>query len=131
MAARFEIIDGFRETKSEPKPVVLRMMSRPTYRYGKPDGEIVDGALFTFVVSTDPEACLAIEIHRKDGASTWEYAVFPMTIYSLDAKLDGKTVWTKPEAMVFGNPAAPHFISPYRRDPGEPPLKSLAPVPKK
>ncbi len=131
MAARFEIIDGFRETNSEPKPHVLRMMSRPTYRYGKPEGEIIDGVLFTFVVSTDPEACLAIEIHKVDGVTTWEYAIFPMTIYSLDAKLDGKTVWTKPEAMVFSNPTAPHYISRYRSDPGEQPLKNLVPAPKK
>lgn len=131
MAARFEIIDGFRETNSEPKPHVLRMMSRPTCRYGKPEGEIIDGVLFTFVVSTDPEACLAIEIHKVDGVTTWQYAIFPMTIYSLDARLDGKLVWTKPEAMVFGNPTAPHYISQYTRNPGEQPLKNLVPAPKK
>lgn len=131
MAERFEIIDGFRETNREPKPHVLRMLSRPTYRYGKADGEIIDAALFTFVVSTDPEACLLIEIHRKGDVTTWEYMVFPMTIYSLDAKLDGKSVWTKPEAMVYGNPTAPHYISVYRGDAGEPPLKTLVPAPKK
>lgn len=87
--------------------------------------------LFTFVVSTDSEACLAIEIRRKGGVMTWEYAIFPMTIYSLDARLDGKTVWTKPEAMVFGDPRAPHDISPYRGDPGEQPLKILVPPARK
>lgn len=127
MAARFEIIDGFRETNREPRPYVLRMLSRPTYRYGKADSEILDGAMFTFVVSTDPEACLVIEIHRKGDVTTWEYAIFPMTIYSLDAKLDGRVVWTKPEAFVFGNPTAPHYISSYHGDPGEDPLKTLAP----
>ncbi|MBC7816322.1 MAG: hypothetical protein IAG10_05460 [Planctomycetaceae bacterium] len=129
MAARFEIIDGFRETNAEPKPHVLRMMSRPTYRYGKADGEIIDGALFTFVVATDPEACLLIEIHRKGEVTSWEYMVLPMTIYSLDVKLDGKPVWTKPEAMVFGDPTAPHYISPYQHDQGEAPFKSLLPTP--
>jgi hypothetical protein len=130
MANRFEIIDGFRETNSEPKPYVLRMMSRPTYRYGKPDSEIIDGALFTFVVSTDPEACLLIEIHRKGEETTWQYTIIPMTIYSLDASLDGRPVWKKPEAMIFGNPTAAHYIASYRRDPGEPALKTLAPTPK-
>jgi hypothetical protein len=127
MAARFEIIDGFREPNSEPKPHVLRMMSRPTYRYGSPTGEIIDGALFTYVVATDPEACLLIEIHRKAEVISWEYMVLPMTIYSLEATLDGKSVWTKPEAMVFGDSTAPHFISSYRRDAGEPALKTLFP----
>ncbi len=129
MAARFEIIDGFHDKDSKPQPQVLRMMSRPTYRYGKPDGEIIDGALFTFVVATDPEACLLIEIHRKGDVTTWEYMVLPMTIYSLDAKLDGKPVWTKPEAMVFGDPTAPHYISPYNGDAGEAPFRSPLPKP--
>jgi len=129
MAARFEIIDGFREPNSEPSPHVLRMMSRPTHRYGKPDGEIIDGALFTYVVATDPEACLLIEIHRKGDVTSWEYMVLPMTIYSLDAKLDGKTVWTKPEAIVFGDPVSAFYASSYSRDPGEATFRSLLPKP--
>lgn len=92
MAARFEIIDGFRDSGAPPSPVVLRMMPRPTYRYGRDDSEIVDGALFTHVVATDPEAYLLIEIHRKDDRTFWQCMVLPMTIYSLDAKLDGKIV---------------------------------------
>lgn len=119
MAARFEIIDGFRGTNNKVEPQRLRMLARPTFRYGKPEGPIIDGALFTFVVATDPEACLLVEIHRNGDATTWQYAVVPMTIYSLDAQLDGTTVWKKPEASVFGNPTAPHYISSYRGDPGE------------
>jgi hypothetical protein len=128
MADRFQIVDGFRETNREPTPHVLRMLSRPTCRYGSPEQEILDGALFTFVVSTDPEACLLIEIHRgKDDVARWQYMVVPMTIFSLDARLDGQSVWTKPEAMVFGDSTGPHYISVYSADPGEPPLKTLAP----
>jgi hypothetical protein len=130
MAQRFEVIDGFRAPNSEPEPQLLRMMARPTYRYGQEDGELVDGALFTYVLATDPEACLLIEIHRSGKNYAWEYAFFPMTIYSLDAKLDGKQVWNKPEAMVFGNPIAPHYITPYRGDPGEETMRPLLPKPK-
>lgn len=131
MAARFEIIDGFRSTNGTPEPQSLRMLSRPSYRYGKADGELVDGAIFTYVVATDPEACLLIEIHRKNDKPVWMYGVFPLTIYSLDAKLDGTSVWTKPEAMVFGNPTAPHYIAGYSPDPGEPSSAKLQPTPKK
>jgi len=127
MAARFEIIDHFREPYSEPSPHVLRMLSRPTYRYGKPDGEIIDGALFTYVIATDPEVCLLIEIHKKADVVSWEYMLIPLSISELDAKLDGNTVWKKPEAAVFGDSTAPHFISSYRGDPGEPSFRSLLP----
>jgi hypothetical protein len=37
------------------------------------------------------------------------------------------TVWKKPEAAVFSDPIAPHFIAPYRGDPGEPSFRSLLP----
>ncbi len=129
MAARFEIIDHFREPFSEPSPHVLRMLSRPTYRYGNPDGEIIDGALFTYVIATDPEVCLLIEIHKKADVVSWEYMLIPLSISELDGKLDGNTVWKKPEAAVFGDPIAPHFIAPYRGDPGEPTFSSLLPKP--
>lgn len=130
MAERFEVIDGFRAPNSEPQPQPLRMMARPTYRYGQKDSELVDGALFTYVLATDPEACLALEIHRSGKTYTWQYAFFPMTIYSLDVKLDGKSVWNKPEAMVFGHPTAPHYISPYHGDAGEDSMRLLVPIAK-
>lgn len=127
MAGRFEIIDAFRAPNSEPQPQLLRMMARPTCRYGSDDEEIVDGALFTYVLATDPEACLLIEIHRNGTEYMWEYLLIPMTIYALDAKLDGRQVWSKPEAMVFGDPRAPHYIAPYRGDPGEESMRALVP----
>ena len=80
------------------------------------------------VVATDPEACVLIEIHRKGEVTSWEYMVLPMTIYELNAKLDGKTVWTKPDAHVFGNPTAPHYISLYQHDPGEKPFRAFLPA---
>jgi hypothetical protein len=52
-----------------------------------------------------------------------------LTVYSLEAKLDGKQVWTKPEAGDFGNPTGPHYMTSYRGDPGEAPMKSLFPTP--
>ena len=36
---------------------------------GKSDEELVDGAIFTYVIATDPEACLLVEIHRGVPAS--------------------------------------------------------------
>jgi hypothetical protein len=127
VAERFEVIDGFRQPNSEPIPENLRMIPRPTYRYGGENQDVIDGALFTFVVATDPEACLLLEIVRGDDGPQWRYAFFPLTIYSLDVSLDGEVVWQKPEAMVFGDPSAPHYISSYSGDAGEPRMRSLFP----
>ncbi len=89
----------------------------------------VEHAARMFSLLSDPEACPLIEIHRQGDVTSWEYMVLPMTIYSLEAKLDGKSVWTKPEAMVFGDPTAPHYISTYQHDQGEAPFKSFLPTP--
>ena len=80
-----------------------------------------------FVLGTNPEANLLVEIYQKGGTPTWRYALFPMTIYSLEAKLDNKTVWNKPEALIFNNFSHPHFAGPYRGDSGGVNIKSLLP----
>jgi hypothetical protein len=48
---------------------VLRLLSRPVFRHG--EGAAVDGALFAFVVGTDPELLLMVE---ADGPG-WRYAL--------------------------------------------------------
>ena len=47
----------------------LRMMPKPMARYGKPGSEVVDGALFAFVLTTDPEAWLMLEARTTQGRS--------------------------------------------------------------
>ena len=45
----------------------LRLLAQPLYRYDKPEGEIVDGALFAWVTSagTDPEVIVALEAEES------------------------------------------------------------------
>ena len=44
----------------------LRLLSQPLFRYEKPEGDVIDGALFAFVTSagTDPEVVLALEARK-------------------------------------------------------------------
>ena len=53
----------------------LRLLAQPLYRYEKPEGEVVDGALFAFVTSagTDPEVIVALEARKKDDKLAWYY----------------------------------------------------------
>lgn len=59
-------------------------------------GEILDGALFTFVTGTDPELMLVIEARPpgKGGGAVWHYAAGRFT--DLTLKLSHKKVelWT-------------------------------------
>ena len=53
----------------------LRLLPQPLYRYEKPEGAILDGALFAFVTSagTDPEVILVLEARKTDAGSAWYY----------------------------------------------------------
>ncbi|MCA9052500.1 MAG: hypothetical protein KDA75_01625 [Planctomycetaceae bacterium] len=55
----------------------LRLLPQPLYRYDESAGNVVDGALFTYVWerSTDPELILLLECRRGPaGDLTWQYA---------------------------------------------------------
>ena len=74
----------------------LRLLPQPLYRYEKPEGEVVDGALFAFVTSagTDPEVVLALEARRAGDALAWHYRAIRFSDSNLFVQYSGKEVWT-------------------------------------
>jgi hypothetical protein len=73
----------------------LRVMPQPVFRYAAPDANVIDGAMFSFVVATDPEALLLIEAVGPAGDATWRYAFARFHYWQLDAvDASGETVWT-------------------------------------
>ena len=54
------------EPMNEP-PNELRMLTQPLYRYGDEAAEVIDGALFGFTETTDPEVLLVLEAVRPRG----------------------------------------------------------------
>ncbi len=98
LAERFEVVDDFHPVYGKPQieRTTLRLLPQPLYRY-TPEGDLIDGALFGFVISTDPEALLMIEAYKTEKGTEWRYALARMTVYALRAKLDGAEVWSAPE----------------------------------
>jgi len=98
IAERFEVTDDFHPIYQDPKTErhTLRLLTKPLYRY-EATGDLIDGALYGFVLATDPEALLMIEAYKTSAGTEWRYALAPMTVYGLIAKLDGKEVWNRPE----------------------------------
>jgi len=72
----------------------LRLLPKPISRYGKAGGTPEDGAHFTFVLGTDPEAFLFIEARPGAKGLEWQYAFAPMTCWALKAKHKGRPVWS-------------------------------------
>jgi hypothetical protein len=71
----------------------LRLLARPLYRYEETEGEVVDGAVFAFVMGVDPEVLLLVEAIRAEEGARWEYAFARRTSGELLGRLDETEVW--------------------------------------
>ena len=76
------------------KPCQLRLLPTPVYRYSVPKLGVKDGALFTYVLGTDPEVLLLIEARKEGDAENWLIAFGRMTGYACQAMLDDKEFWS-------------------------------------
>jgi hypothetical protein len=76
----------------------LRLLPQPLYRYESTDPDVLDGAVFAFVTSTDAEALLVIEARKPAPADgpVWDYAVCRFTDLGLLVRHKGKEVFTAP-----------------------------------
>ena len=93
----------------------LRMLAKPLLRYSVPGQDIVDGATFAFVHTTDPEVFVMLEARTTNGEDpVWHYAIAPMTAYALKVSLDGKLVWEKPWLKEPFPQSAPYQILVYK-----------------
>ena len=110
IAETFTAADDF-EGKSRWE---LRLLSKPLHRYGKPDTEILDGALFAFVHGTDPEVWLLVEARSTDRGHAWQYALAPMTGYAVQVSRKGQAVCSCPWRKPPFDPREPFFICQYK-----------------
>ena len=74
----------------------LRLLAKPLARYGKPGSNLIDGALFSFVLGTDPEVYLMLEARTGNSGPEWQYGLAPMSTYALKAACKGQEVWSVP-----------------------------------
>jgi hypothetical protein len=89
LAREFHAFIGRPEDNSE-----LRLLTQPLYRYETKRPEVQDGALFAFVVTTDPEVLLMIEARPVDGALVWHYGLARMSMINLSVKHKDRHVWS-------------------------------------
>src|SRR5262245_43033081 len=72
----------------------LRLMTQPLLRYAAPKAKVLDGAIFSFVVATDPEVLLLIEAAGPPNEEKWRYALARFHYWELAARLDDRPVWS-------------------------------------
>ncbi len=88
IAADFSAISHFRGDKHD-----LRLLRQPVYRYSE-EGKILDGALFAFVLGTDPDCGLLLEAYRNGKDSRYRYALAPITVFKLEVSYKERPVWS-------------------------------------
>lgn len=81
--------------ENAPSDMELRLLPRPIHSYAAPKQGILEGGLFAFVRSTDPELFLLIEARGKDAATAgWKFAAVRMTnAADLRLRHQKKQVW--------------------------------------
>jgi hypothetical protein len=87
----------------------LRLLPRPLYRYETSDGPIIDGAVFAFVMGTDPETLLLIEAVENADGTAWQYAFARRTSGELEGRHAGKVVWKAARYPETKDPTRSHF----------------------
>ena len=94
LARSFRVSDDFKERGSQE----LRLLPTPIARYGRGNAQVQDGALFAFVLGTDPEAFLFIEARpgAKGAGAEWQFAFAPMGCFAEKGTRDRQSVWSTP-----------------------------------
>ncbi len=90
LAERFQIVDNW--GIKEPTDWQLRLLTTPLYRYEVPDENVVDGALFGYVITTSPEALVLLEARNTEGELRWHYMVSRLTRFGITFSLDEEKI---------------------------------------
>ena len=83
-------------TDNEKQRWELRLLPKPLYRYDKPQGDVIDGALMALVsdAGTDPEIILILEARKEADGTKWYYRTVRLSISDLYVNYKGERVWT-------------------------------------
>ncbi len=97
IARDFTAMENYQGSRIE-----LRLLSQPLLRYADEKQGIVDGALFAFAHSTDPEVLLVIEsIKGNDGTAGWRYGAARLSTAELHLLYQQAEVWTVDAVETF------------------------------
>ena len=87
----------------------LRPLTKPLVRYGKPGTEVLDGGVFGFVLTTDPEVYLLLEARDSKDGLQWRYAFAPEASAPIHCTWKGKEAWNFEFGFNDNGSRAPYF----------------------
>ena len=112
LARRFNAVLQDPRKGSEGVTRRQRLLTQPVYRYDSPPAPVLDGALFGFVLGTDPELFLLVEARGEKDESAWYYGLARMNSGPMQVELDGHVIWQVPQLDALSdNRRAYHLTS--------------------
>jgi hypothetical protein len=69
------------------------LLPKPLYRYDAEQTKTLDGALYAFVLGTDPELLLLLECDTAEAKPAWRFGVGRMNRYLIRLKYKSEKVW--------------------------------------
>jgi hypothetical protein len=93
LARRFTVKESRRDQWQDG-----RLLTQPLYRWSEEERGTVDGAVFGFAETTDPELLLIIEARRAKSASSaeWHFALGKMSSAPMIVSLGGQEIFNVP-----------------------------------
>ena len=96
----------------------LTLIPQPLVRYSAVEDDVIDGAVFSLAVVTDPEILLMIEARKSSsGDASWHYAAARAHYHAVELKnQEGRSLWKAPMVIELENTRAnqrPHSLDPY------------------
>jgi hypothetical protein len=95
----------------------LTLIPQPLVRYEAPADGVIDGAVFSLAVVTDPEILLIVEARKGDsGSASWQYAAARAHYQDLELRHNRQVVWRAPSVIELENTRAgqlPFAEQPY------------------
>ncbi|QDV47789.1 hypothetical protein Enr13x_77010 [Stieleria neptunia] len=99
------------------QPTQLVLKPQPVLRYQSPEKGIIDGAIFSLAIATDPEIWLVIEALKiPSGEAVWSYAAVRSHYHQLELKRNETIVWSAPMVIALQSTRAaqePFASEPY------------------
>ena len=71
----------------------IELLPKPLHRYDTEKTKTLDGALFAFVIGTDPELMLLLECDTAAAKPEWRFGVTRMNRDTVRLKRKGEKVW--------------------------------------
>ena len=87
----------------------LRLLPQPLLRYAQAERGILDGALFAFVLTTNPELLLVVEAQTIDDKPQWMYSIARFTGRQTELRFDDRPIWTTADLPSTRDSKPPFF----------------------